>query len=76
METKENSSGSFASALPMFDGENYQVWEIKMQTHIEACDLWDAVEEDYDIPALPSKRTMAQIILHKERTIRKSKAKA
>lgn len=75
MET-EISSGSFAISPPVFDGENYQVWAIKMQTHMEACDLWEAVEEDYEIPALPGNPTMAQIKLHKERKTRKSKAKS
>lgn len=72
----EHSSGSYAISPPVFDGENYQVWAIKMQTHMEACDLWEAVEEDYEIPVLPSNPTMAQIKLHKERKTRKSKAKS
>ncbi|XP_019248676.1 PREDICTED: uncharacterized protein LOC109227940 [Nicotiana attenuata] len=72
----ENSSSSFAIPPPVFDGENYQVWAIKMKTHMEACDLWDAVEEDYDIPALPGNPTMAQIKLHKEKRTRKFKAKS
>lgn len=41
---------------------------------MEACDLWEAVEEDYEIPALPGNPTMAQIKLHKEKKTRKSKA--
>nr|KYP43259.1 hypothetical protein KK1_035314 [Cajanus cajan] len=47
-----------------------------MEAHLEANDLWEAVEEDYDVPPLPTNPTMAQIKHHKERKARKSKARA
>ncbi|XP_075081543.1 uncharacterized protein LOC142166355 [Nicotiana tabacum] len=47
-----------------------------MKTYLEALDLWEAVQEDYDILPLPSNPTMAQIKSHKEKKIRKSKRKA
>lgn len=56
MET-ENSFSSIAS--PVFDGETYQVWAVKMQSYMEACDLWEVVEEDYEIPPLAANPTMA-----------------
>jgi len=43
---------------------------------LEALDLWEAVEEDYEVHPLPNNPTVAQIKNHKERKIRKSKAKA
>jgi len=63
-------------APPVFDGENYQLWAVKMETYLEALDLWEAVEEDYEVPPLPNNPTMAQIKNHKEKKTRKSKAKA
>ena len=48
----EHSSDSYAISPPLFDGENYQVWAIKIQTHMEARDLWETVYEDYKIPIL------------------------
>ncbi|XP_022877128.1 uncharacterized protein LOC111395387 [Olea europaea var. sylvestris] len=63
-------------APPIFDGENYQLWAVRMETYLEALDLWEAVEEDYEVPPLPNNPTMAQIKIHKERRTRKSKAKA
>ena len=42
---------------------------------MDALDLWEAVEEDYEIPALPNNPTMAQIKAHKEKKTKKSKAK-
>jgi len=43
---------------------------------LEALDLWEAMEEDYEVHPLPNNPTMAQIKNHKERKTRKSKAKA
>ena len=42
--------------------------------HLEALDLWEAVEEDYEIYPLPSNPTVAQIKSQKEKK-KKSKAK-
>lgn len=61
---------------PIFDGENYQLWAVKMETYLDAMDLWEAVEEDYEVHPLPNNPTLAQIKNHKERKARKSKAKA
>ena len=68
---------SFSSIVPpVFDGDNYQIWVVRMETYLDALDLWEAVEEDYEIPALPNNPTMAQIKAHKEKKTKKSKAKA
>ncbi|KAL6349426.1 hypothetical protein AAG906_034083 [Vitis piasezkii] len=54
---------SFSSiALPVFNGDNYQIWA--------------AIKEDYDILVLPNNPTIAQIKAHKEKKTKKSKAKA
>ncbi|KAH9742327.1 DUF4219 domain-containing protein [Citrus sinensis] len=47
-----------------------------METYLEALDLWEAVEEDYEIPALPNNPTMTQIKAHKEKKTKKSRANA
>ena len=71
------AEASFSSiAPPVFDGENYQIWAVRMEAYLDALDLWEAVEEDYDIPILPNNPTMAQIKTHKEKKMKKSKAKA
>ena len=63
-------------APPTFKGENYNMWAIRMKTYLEAMDLWEAIEEDYEVPPLPTNPTQAQKKLHKEMKTRKSKAKA
>ena len=65
-----------AIAPPVFDVDNYQMWAVRMETYLEALDLWEAVEEDYEVPPLPAKPTITQIKVQKEKKTRKSKAKA
>ncbi|RVW71671.1 hypothetical protein CK203_052100 [Vitis vinifera] len=47
-----------------------------MTVHLQAFDVWEAVEENYEVPPLGANPTMAQMKLHKERKRRKAKAKA
>ena len=61
---------------PVFDGDNYHIWAARMEAHLEANDLWETVEEDYEVFPLLANPTMAQIKNQKERKARKSKAKA
>ncbi|XP_052478485.1 uncharacterized protein LOC128034010 [Gossypium raimondii] len=73
METETSFS---QIAPPIFDGQNYHLWAVKMETYLEALDLWEAVEEDYEIPPLPNNPTMVQIKTHKEKKTRKAEAKS
>jgi len=61
-------------AIPLFDGESYDLWAVRIQTYLEGLDLWEAVEED-DVP-LSENPTVAQIKAHKEKKTRKAKAKS
>ena len=73
METETSFS---QVAPPVFDGENYDLWAVRMESYLEALDLWEAVEEDYDVPPLPDNPTMAQLKYHKEKKTRQAKAKS
>lgn len=71
------SETSFTTiSVPVFDGLNYQMWAVKMEAYLDANDVWEAVEEDYEVPPLPNNPTVAQMKSHKERRLRKSKAKS
>lgn len=65
-----------ALAPPEFTGENYQLWAARMEAHLEANDLWDAVKEDYEVTPLTDNPTMAELKNHTLKKSRKSKAKA
>lgn len=72
----EAESSFSLMAPPVFNGDNYQIWAVRMETYLDVMDMWEAVEEDYEVPLLPNNPTMAQIKKHKDRKIKKSKAKA
>jgi len=61
-------------AIPLFDGESYDLWAVRMQTYLEGLDLWEVVEED-NVP-LSENPTVAQMKVHKEKKTRKTKAKS
>jgi len=52
------------------------MWVVRMKTYLEALDLWEVVEEDYEIKYLPENPTLAQIRSLKEKKMKRSKAKA
>ncbi|RVW76605.1 hypothetical protein CK203_048699 [Vitis vinifera] len=63
---------SLTTAPSILDGDNYETWAIRMTVHLEALDVWEAVEENYEVPPLGANPTMAKMKLHKERkTIKK-----
>ncbi|PKI43583.1 hypothetical protein CRG98_036013 [Punica granatum] len=43
---------------------------------MEGADLWEAVEDDYEVVDLPAKPSINQIRYHNERETRKAKAKS
>ena len=51
-------------------------WAARMDVHLEANDIWEADEEDYEVLPLLGNPTMAQIKNQKESKARKSKANA
>jgi len=64
----------FSNDTAVFEGDNYQLWIVRMETYLEALDLWEAVEEE--IQSLPENPTVAQIKSHKEKRMKRSKTKA
>jgi hypothetical protein len=46
--------------VPIFSGENYEFWRIKMKTLFVSIDLWDIVESGYQMPESTSSLTEAQ----------------
>ena len=47
-----------------------------MTVHLQALDVWEAMEENYEVPPLGANPTMAKMKLHKERKTIKAKMKA
>ena len=66
---------SLTVAPSILNGDNYETWVVRMIVHLQALDVWEAVEENYEVPLLGAIPTVAQMKLHKERKTRKAKAK-
>ena len=47
-----------------------------MTVYLQELDVWEAVEENYEVPPLGANPTMAKMKLHKERKTIKAKMKA
>ena len=58
---------------PSFDSNNYQTWAVKIIVYLKALDLWEAIEDDHDIPVLPANPLMTQLKAHKDKKTRKFK---
>ncbi|KAA8543340.1 hypothetical protein F0562_021165 [Nyssa sinensis] len=56
---------------PLFNGENYQVWVIKMKTYLKTLNLWEAVENDVDPAPLGDDPTIAQLKNYEEQKAKK-----
>ncbi|KAJ4703399.1 Retrovirus-related Pol polyprotein from transposon TNT 1-94 [Melia azedarach] len=60
--------------VPMFTGENYQIWVVKMKSYLKSIGLWDAVETGRDHPPLRANPTIAQMKQYEEELLKKDKA--
>ncbi|XP_034686686.1 uncharacterized protein LOC117915234 [Vitis riparia] len=67
---------SLTAAPSILDGDNYEIWAVRMIVHLQALDVWEAVEENYEVLPLVANPSVAQMKLYKERNTRKAKAKA
>ncbi|XP_017970361.1 PREDICTED: uncharacterized protein LOC18608379 [Theobroma cacao] len=68
------SSSFMLQAPPIFDGDNYLIWFVKMKAYLGAFGLWDVVETGGEPPALPANPTIAQINQHNEEVAKPYKA--
>ncbi|KAF3656077.1 hypothetical protein FXO37_15627 [Capsicum annuum] len=59
---------------PIFSGENYPIWALKMRTYLRAYDLWEVVEVGGEVNPLPNNPTMTQIKNHREKVSKNFKA--
>ncbi|KAM1079184.1 hypothetical protein ACFX2B_013776 [Malus domestica] len=72
-------SGGGDLKAPIFDGENYDYWRIRMTTIFKSYDLWEMVQYGYDLPemeidALEEDLTEKQIATLKENRMNDARA--
>ncbi|XP_015167177.1 uncharacterized protein [Solanum tuberosum] len=69
------ASDSFLGAdPPMFTGENYHIWVIKMKAYLKALSLWETIETEDDPLPLGPNPTVAQMKIYEDAKSRKPKA--
>ncbi|GKV36122.1 hypothetical protein SLEP1_g44290 [Rubroshorea leprosula] len=55
-----SSTNSFSS-LPMFNGENYDFWAIRMKAFLKGNDVWEVIEHGFQLPFPQENPTVAQM---------------
>ncbi|KAG8492389.1 hypothetical protein CXB51_009729 [Gossypium anomalum] len=69
------ASASFSPAAPpVFTGEGFHIWLVKMRTYLQAFDLWEVVNSDAEPAPLRANPTVAQIRQHADERTKKHKA--
>ncbi|XP_052477099.1 uncharacterized protein LOC128032534 [Gossypium raimondii] len=59
---------------PVFAGENYHIWVVKIRTYLREHNLWKVVENDTELAPLRVNPTIAQIKQHSEECAKNHKA--
>lgn len=60
------TSNSSTLSPPIFNGENYQAWAVKMKAHLRGLGLWHWVEAERALPPLGNNPTLNQMRAHAE----------
>ncbi|KAG8502381.1 hypothetical protein CXB51_000411 [Gossypium anomalum] len=68
------SSGFSLAAPPVFNGEGFHMWQVKMRTYLQAFDLWEVVTTDTEPAPLRANPTVAQIRQHADERTKRYKA--
>ncbi|EOY32548.1 Uncharacterized protein TCM_040529 [Theobroma cacao] len=68
------SSNYSIAAPPVFNGNNYPMWAVKMKAYLKAFDLWEVVEVGGDPPTRQANPTIAQIKQYNEEVAKRFKA--
>jgi len=61
------------AAPPVFSGENFEIWSVKMKSYLEVSGLWEVVITE--IQSLQADPTIAEIRNYNEESRTRSKAK-
>ncbi|RVW53763.1 Retrovirus-related Pol polyprotein from transposon TNT 1-94 [Vitis vinifera] len=70
MSTSSNTS----SVIPVFNGEHYHIWAVKMRFYLRSQGLWNVVMSEADPPPLGANPTVAQMKAYEKKKLKKDKA--
>jgi len=69
-----NGFCKFSRKTPVFTGQNYGVWAVKIETYLKAFNLWEIVESDRQPILLGNNPTIAQMKFFNEEKAKRFKA--
>ncbi|CAL2276375.1 unnamed protein product [Prunus armeniaca] len=69
-----SGSGGGELRVPIFNGENFNFWQIKMKTIFRSHELWEMVENGYKIPVKEEALTEAEKKLLREYAVKDARA--
>ncbi|KAL6312737.1 hypothetical protein AAG906_015169 [Vitis piasezkii] len=69
-----STSSSTSSVIPVFNGEHYHIWAVKMRFYLRSQGLWNVVMFEADPPPLGANPTVAQMKAYEEEKLKKDKA--
>ena len=69
-----STSSNIVAVIPVFIGEHYHIWVVKMRFYLRSQGLWNVVTTDVDPSPLSVNPTLAQIRAHEEEKLKKDKA--
>nr|CAN73998.1 hypothetical protein VITISV_043372 [Vitis vinifera] len=67
-------SSNTSSVIPVFNGEHYHIWAVKMRFYLRSQGLWNVVMSEADPPPLGANPTVAQMKAYEEEKLKKDKA--
>ena len=65
---------NFPAKAPVFIGQNFGVWDVKMKSYLKAFNLWEIMESDKPPTPLGNNRTIAQMKFFNEEKAKRFKA--
>ena len=68
-----STSNSISSIIPVFNGEHYHIWSVKMRLYLRSQGLWNVVMSEADPPPLRENPTVAQMKAYEEEKLKKDK---
>ncbi|WJZ96236.1 hypothetical protein VitviT2T_014941 [Vitis vinifera] len=69
-----STSSSTSSVIPVFNGEHYHIWSVKMRFYLTSQGLWNVVMSEAYPPPLGANPTVAQMKAYEEEKLKKDKA--
>ena len=66
-------SSNSSSVIPVFNGEHYHIWAVKMRLYLRSQGLWNVVMSKADPPPLGTNHTVAQMKAYEEEKLKKDK---